>query len=153
MDALAALFSHAAPAANSFFVGTLCTTAQFAEVGHLHLLKRGVLTLRQNRMEDVVLSEPTLLFFPRGRAHSFLTDPEDGAELVCATVDFGGGAGSPISDGLPELVTLPLAWHPSLQPVCDLLMSEGFSDIPGRQAALDRLFDYLLILIVRHAID
>jgi AraC-like DNA-binding protein len=97
--------------------------------------------------------EPTLLFYPRGRVHSFTADPERGADLVCATVELGGAEGNPIGQGLPELVVLPLASHPALAPVCDLLLDEAFSQRNGRQAALDRLFDYLLILIVRHVVE
>ncbi len=152
MDHFAALFAHVAPSARAFFAGNLCETAQFADCGHLHLLKGGALTLSQAGSPDITLSEPTLLFFPRGRAHHFTADPTRGANLVCATVDLGGAEGNPIGDGLPELIVLPLAAHPALAPVCDLLIAEGFSAGDGRQAALDRLFDYLLILIVRHLV-
>jgi transcriptional regulator GlxA family with amidase domain len=48
---------------------------------------------------------------------------------------------------------LPLAGHPALEPVCALLVGEAFADGGGRQTALDRLFDYLLILIVRHVVE
>jgi AraC-like DNA-binding protein len=153
MDHFAALFAHAAPSARAFFVGNLCETTQFtAECGHLHLFKGGALTLGQAGSPDIALSEPTLLFFPRGRAHCFTVDPTRGADLVCATVDLGGAEGNPIGEGLPELVVLPLAAHPALAPVCDLLIAEGFSYGDGRQVALDRLLDYLLILIVRHVV-
>jgi transcriptional regulator GlxA family with amidase domain len=37
-------------------------------------------------------------------------------------------------------------------PVCDLLVGEAFAEGGGRQTALDRLFEYLLILIVRHVV-
>jgi transcriptional regulator GlxA family with amidase domain len=65
----------------------------------------------------------------------------------------GGAEGNPIGQGLPELVILPLASHPALAPVCDLLLGEAFSERGGRQEALDRLFDYLLILIVRNVVE
>jgi len=152
MDHFAALFAHVAPSARAFFAGNLCETAQFAECGHLHLLKGGGLTLGQAGSPDIALSEPTLLFFPRGRAHRFTPDPKRGADLVCATVDLGGAEGNPIGESLPELVVLPLAAYPELAPVCDPLIAEGFSHGDGRQVALDRLFDYLLILIVRHVV-
>ena len=152
MDIFAALFSHSAPTARTFFTGTLCTTAQFTECGHLHLLKGGALTLSQSGTPDIAVSEPTLLFFPRGRAHRFTAADEGGADLVCATIDLGGTVGNPIGEGLPELVLLPLASHPALGPVCDLLTAEGFAEDDGRQVAIDRLFDYLLILIVRHVV-
>lgn len=151
MDPLAALFAHVTPSARTFFTGNLCRTVQF-EGSHLHLLKDGLLKVTRTEREDIDLSEPTLLFFPRAQAHRFIGDPIRGADLVCATIDLGGKQGNPIGEGLPELIVLPLASHPALAPVCDLLVGEAFSDGGGRQAALDRLFDYLLILIVRHVL-
>lgn len=153
MDPLAALFAHATPRARTFFTGQLCQTAQFSDAGHLHLLKAGELTLIQAGQDDLQFGEPTLLFFPRGRVHGFAVNPKRGADLVCATVELGGAEGNPIGQGLPELVVLPLASHPALAPVCDLLLGEAFCERGGRQAALDRLFDYLLILIVRQVVE
>jgi AraC-like DNA-binding protein len=152
IDPFAALFAHAAPAARTFFAGNLCETAQFIDCGHIHLLKGGALTMSQSGAPDIAVVEPTLLFFPRGRAHRFTGVAEGGADLICATVDLGGDAGNPIGEGLPELVMLPLAAHPTLAPVCELLVAEGFADGNGRQVALDRLFGYLRILIVRHVV-
>lgn len=152
MDPFTALFTHAAPSARAFFAGNLCATIEFAGIGHLHVLQGGTLTLVQAGVEDVVLAQPTLLFFPRGRAHGFRPGSAGGADLVCATVDLGGEQGNPIGKGLPELVMLPLAAHATLRPICDLLVAEGFAAHDGRQAALDRLFEYLLILIVRHVV-
>jgi AraC-like DNA-binding protein len=153
MDPFAALFAHVTPKARTFFTGQLCGTAQFTDEGHLHLLTAGALTLVQTGQGDIQIDEPTLLFFPRGRAHNFTASQERGADLVCATVELGGAEGNPIGQGLPELVVLPLASHRALAPVCELLLDEAFSQRSGRQAALDRLFDYLLILIVRHVVE
>lgn len=152
MDLFAALFAHTTPTAQTFFSGNLRATAQFTERGHLHLLKAGALTLSQSGAADIVVSEPSLLFFPRGRAHRFTGATEGGADLVCATVDLGSDTGNPISEGLPDLIILPLASHPAVGPVCALLIAEGFAEDDGRQVAIDRLFGYLLILIVRHVV-
>lgn len=152
MDVFAPLFAHAAPTARAFFSGNLCTTAQFSDRGHLHLLKQGALTLGGTGMADVAIDQPMLIFFPRDRSHRFTVSAGSSADLVCATVDLGGETGNPIGEGLPELVLLPLTSHPALAPICDLLLAEAFADDGGRQAAIDRLFDYLLILIVRHVV-
>lgn len=152
MDIFAALFAQTAPSARAFFAGNLCTAAQFTECGYLHLLKKGELTLSRTGEEDITISEPMLLFFPRGRAHRFTGAAEGGADLVCAKVDLGGDVGNPIGEGLPELILLPLSDHPALGPICDLLLAEGFGENDGRQAAIDHLFDYLLILVVRHVV-
>lgn len=152
MDHLAALFAHATPTARTFFTGTLCQATDFSEGGHLHFLTGGVLTLVQAGQTDCVVDAPTLLFFPRSRTHRFQVDPVRGADLACATVDLGAESGNPIGEGLPSLIVLPLATYPALTPTCDLIIREAFETGDGRQAALDRLFDYLLILIVRHVV-
>ena len=153
MDPFAALFAHVTPTARTFFTGNLCQTQQFTGAGHLHLLKAGALRVERDGEADLELLEPTLLFFPRTRAHGFAVDSKRGADLVCATVELGGAEGNPIGLGLPECVVLPLAVHPALGPVCDLLVGEAFAEGGGRQTALDRLFGYLLILIVRHVVE
>lgn len=152
MDHLAALFAHATPSARTFFTGSLCTTTSFSGGGHLHLLRSGSLVLGEAGVPDRRLAEPCLLFYPRDRPHRFHIQADDSADLACATVDLGAGIGNPIGLGLPDFVLLPLASHPSLQPACDLLLAEAFAEDEGRQAALDRLFDYLLVLIIRHVI-
>ncbi len=152
MDLFAALFAHATPSVRTFFAGALCTTARFADCGRLHLLRSGALTLSQPGQADIAVTEPALLFFPHGSAHQFSVAAGGGADLVCATVDLGGAAGNPIGEGLPPLIVLPLAAHPALAGVCGLLVVKGFAQGDGRQAALDRLFEYLLILIVRHVV-
>lgn len=153
MDPLAALFTHVTPSARTFYTGNLCQALRFSGAGHLHLLKAGELTVSRSGEADLEFFEPTLLFFPRGLTHDFAVDPKRGADLVCATVELGGAEGNPIGLGLPECVVLPLAEHPALRPVCDLLVGEAFAEGGGRQTALDRLFEYLLILIVRHVIE
>jgi AraC-like DNA-binding protein len=153
MDPFAALFAHVTPKARTFFTGTLCRTVQYPGAGYLHFLNDGELTVVQTGRSDLRIDEPTLLFFPRGRAHSFAVNPERGADLVCATVELGGAEGNPIGQGLPERVVLPLASNPALAPICRLLLGEAFSERGGRQEALDRLFDYLLIVIVRHVVE
>lgn len=152
MDPFAALFKHVTPSAQTFFAGTLCKTVDFQDGGHLHVLMAGTLTLREPGHPDRPFDEPTLLFFPRGQPHSLVVTPDRGADLVCAFVALGGAEGNPLGQGLPDLVILPLAAYPGLAPVCALLIGEAFSADGGRQAALDRLFDYLLILVVRHIV-
>jgi hypothetical protein len=61
---------------------------------------------RQSGESDLPVNEPAVLFLPRGAVHSFVTDRNRGADLVCGTVEFGGAEGNPIGRGLPELVVL-----------------------------------------------
>lgn len=150
MDALASLFAHVAPTARTFFAGNLCTASDYHGDGHLHLLRGGTLTLSSAGAAEIELTKPTLIFFPRGKTHRFIPDPVAGADLVCANVDLGNSRGNPIGVGLPEIILIEIEQHSELAAICRVLVAEAFGQDHGRQAAMDHLFDYLLILIFRH---
>jgi AraC-like DNA-binding protein len=119
--------------------------------GHLHLLRRG--TLRWQGPEGSTgdgqeLREPSLLFFPRPTAHALQTDD---AELVCAAVQFGAQWGNPLLAGLPSPWVLKLSELPSLARVLDLFFDEAMAERCGRQAALDRWAELLVIELLRQA--
>ena len=48
---------------------------------------------------------------------------------------------------------IPLDGLPELASTLELLFSESSSDLPGRQTALDRLFEYVLVLLFRSAMN
>jgi hypothetical protein len=82
-----------------------CVRRCNAPTWSLALYQGGKLALVQSGESDLPVNEPAILF-PPGRVHSFVTDRNRGADLVCGTVEFGGAEGNPIGRGLPELVVL-----------------------------------------------
>jgi len=121
--------------------------------GHLHVLKKGRLKVTRPDARQMDIDTPSILFFPRPRLHRLHGLEEDGAELVCATIEFGGGMLNPLIASLPELLVLPLDALPELEPTLQLLSSEALSGSPGRQAAMDRLFEYLFVLLIRSTMN
>lgn len=72
MDPLSALLVHASPEAKIFFAGNLCQNSSsddYPSGGHLHLLRSGAVMLREEGGTSLLLEEPTLILFPRGRPH------------------------------------------------------------------------------------
>src|SRR5260370_42006452 len=67
--------------------------------------------------------------------------------------NFGAGMLNPLIASLPEPLVLPLDPLPELSPTLQLLFSEAFSESPGRQAAIDRLFEYVFVLLIRSAMN
>ena len=156
MDRLSPVLSHFSLTARVFQSGTLCqsTTLDPSEaIGYLHVLRAGTLVVRSAGKPELRLEQPTVLFYPRPQKHRFVVDRSRGADLVCATLDFGLDVGNPLVRGLPDLVAIPLNATHELAPAVSLLFSEGFEQRAGKQAALNRLFEYLLLLILRHAMD
>lgn len=154
-DPFSALFAQLSPIARAFFSGNLCTAAAFGDgvrSGHLHVMRSGGLTVTRTGKSDVTVREPSLLFVPRHAPHGFLPDMPAGADLACATVRIGGGEGNPVAQSLPELLIVPLAAMQGSGPTLELLLNEAFGEKAGRQVALDRLFEYLIVLILRHVV-
>ncbi|QRX84361.1 AraC family transcriptional regulator [Glaciimonas sp. PAMC28666] len=156
MDRLSPLFARFAPSARVFHIGSLCGSAD-ADLtegnGHIHLISTGRLTVFRPRLDPIIITEPSVLFFPRPSAHRLHVEERDNTEMVCATIQFGNGLENPVMRALPEVMVIPLESVPSLKPMLALLFAEAFSDKCGRQAAIDRLTEYLMVLLLRHAMS
>jgi AraC-like DNA-binding protein len=100
-----------------------------------------------------VVETPSLLFYPRPLAHRFVSDAKVGADMACAHVEFRAGAINPIAQALPPVVVMPLAELAGAAPVLELLFAEAFAQRCGRQAVVDRLFEVVLIQILRTLMD
>lgn len=156
MDRLSLLLQRFSLSAGVFYTGQICGIHHFerdTQRGHVHLIKRGPVTLTGGLEGSLAITEPTLLFLPRPDAHRLIADERDGADVVCASIQFGGGGRNPITDSLPPTVLVPLADLPGAQALLDLLYDEAFTEQCGRQAALDRLCELLLIRLLRHCLD
>ncbi len=156
MDRLSLLLQRFSLSAGVFYTGQICGIHRFerdTQRGHVHLIKRGPVQLTGGREGTLSITEPTLLFMPRPDAHRLIANDRDGADVVCASIQFGGGGRNPITDSLPALVLVPLADLPGAPALLELLYDEAFSGQCGRQAALDRLCELLLIRLLRHCLD
>lgn len=151
-DPLAPLLQHFNARAQLFFTGHLCGTAAFpddAGTGHLHLLRAGRTRLHDAAGHTAVLEEPTLLFYARPLSHWFEGDPERGADLACASVAFEHAACNPLALALPARFSCPLSELPASAALHELLFAEAFAERPARQEVLNRLFEVVLIELLR----
>ena len=153
MDRLSVFFSHFSLSARIFLAGTLCGTSSdhvTRRAGHLHLLRRGKLTIFEAGEPPVEVEGPCVLLYIRPGEHLFRSD---GADIVCAFVEFGAGMLNPLASALPKRLVIPLAADTNLVPTADCLFNEAFGRKDGRQVAVDRLAEYFLVLLLRFAID
>lgn len=156
MDRLSPVLNRFSLAARVFYSGNLCHNALIETreaVGFLHVLRGGSLVVKAAGAPDRRFEQPTALFLARPTKHRFVVDKSRGADLVCATVDYGLDLGNPLVRGLPDLLAVPLDDSGELAPPLALLFMEAFANRAGRQAAVNRLLEYLFLLILRHAMD
>lgn len=157
MDPLDLLLQRSSLSAGFFYAGQMCGIHQFDHDpqqghSHVHIVKRGPVTLAGGPESPVTLTVPSLVFLPRPITHRLIADERAGADVVCASVQFGVGLRNPITDSLPALVCVPLADLEGAQALLDLLFGEAFASHCGRQAALNRLCELLLIQLLRHCL-
>ncbi|MEZ5566641.1 MAG: AraC family transcriptional regulator [Gammaproteobacteria bacterium] len=154
-DALAPLLTHFSARARLFYTGTLCGHADFPDssgLGYLHLLRAGTATLRDTSGNVARLDEPSLVFYTCPLTHSFDSGAGPGADLACASVSFDNASFNPVIRALPPLFQCRLADLSGSAVVLDALFAEASAEHPGRQQVLDRLFEVILIDLLRVAI-
>lgn len=160
VDRLTALLDRFRVRASLFHTGPLCGTHVFAPQpgrAFLHVLRRGTLAVRHRRGDGVAraldFDAPTLLLYPRALHHEFVNPPVDGADFTCATLDFEGGARHPLVQSLPPLVAVPLSAIDGIDQSLDLLFAEADRVRCGSRLLADRLFEVVLIQVLRWIID
>ncbi|MDD2719775.1 MAG: AraC family transcriptional regulator [Gallionella sp.] len=156
MDRLSPLFSRFTLTARVFYSGNPCGSFDFGAedgVGYLHILRRGEVFVIQPGCEPSLVTEPSVIFYPRPRPHRFHVQEGSQAEIICTTIDFGAGLGNPLINALPEVLIIPLSHIAELAPMLSLFFDEAFAERCGRQAAVNRLAEYFLVLLLRHTID
>ena len=156
MDRLAPIFDRFSLSARTFYSGQLCGISgdhNSNHAGYLHVLKKGTMRILRADGRELIIDTPSIVFFPRPRRHRLYASEKEGAELVCATIEFGGGMFNPLTASLPDPLVLPLDSLPELAPALELLFSEAFSESPARQPAINRLFEYVLVLLIRSSIN
>ena len=155
-DRLDALLMHFPVRARMFHAGPICGVASFeagGEGGQLHLVRAGLLEVVHAAGRPLRINEPTLLLYPRPMARRFVSDRDDPATTTCANLPFEGGAANPIASALPDVVVLPLAGIDGVDHSLALLFDEAASDNCGRREMIDRLFEVVLIQVLRHLME
>lgn len=154
-DRLAALMAHFPVKAQVFNAGALCginTLDSKGDLGQLHLVRQGAVEVQYDR-RLLQVERPSLLLFPRPLTRRFITDPERGADMVCANLSFEGGANNPIASALPEVVCLPLDAIVGAESILSLLFEEAFEQRCGRVALVERLFEVVMIQVLRQLME
>ncbi|MEI2416854.1 AraC family transcriptional regulator [Orrella sp. JC864] len=155
-DRLEALLDRYSVSAQVFHTGALCGANEVPAApgsGHLHLLRAGTLEVAHGDGVLRRIDEPSLLLYPAGMPHRFVTDARHGADLACAYLRFEDGAANPIAAALPEFCCVPLREIDGAPGVLALLFEEAASHRCGRRAMLDRLFEVVLIQLLRHLME
>ncbi|MET9213461.1 MULTISPECIES: AraC family transcriptional regulator [unclassified Nocardia] len=160
VDRLSPLLEQFRVRAHVLHTGPLCGVTRFGAErgrGFLHLIRAGRMTVEHrdplgatHRLE---VAEPSVVFYPRPLAHVFHTDACGDTDFACATVDFDGGAEHPLARALPPVIVVPLARVEGLDQALELLFGEIDRHRCGHRVLADRLFEVVLLQLLRWLLD
>ena len=160
MDRLSTLLAQFGMHATTIFGGELQAELDFDlkdRTAKMHIVRAGDALLQLGQQQPILINEPSLLFLPRPCQHSLCAAPVatiDGrqpqVELVSAAFCFDGGLDNPLTMALPAYVKMPLADIPMLSGNLDWMFGEAFAQHCGKNAVLNRLFELVLIQLLRH---
>lgn len=135
--------------------GTLDATREVdaTEGAQLHLIRCGRIAVAHGDASALPIAEPSVLLFARPLAHRLIADPAYPADMASASLHFDGGAANPLAAALPPFLCLPLASIQGAREVLFLLFEEAFHERCGRRALVDRLFEVVLIQMLRQQME
>lgn len=159
IDRLSSLLENFRVHARLFHNGPLCGVSVFDAKpgrGFLHVMRCGTMEVRHRVSglpKKIKVIEPSLVFYPRPLLHEFRNPPIEGSEFTCAEIEFEGGDLHPLVRALPPMVLLPLSRVEGLELSLKLLFSETEQLRCGQRILADRLFEVVLIQLLRWLID
>lgn len=155
-DRLGSLLNHFPVRTRMFHSGAMCGITDFPAPqggGQIHLVRSGELEVVYPGRAPQRVSVPSLLLYPRPTSRRFVTDSQCGAVLVCAELQFDGGDSNPVSTALPDVICIALDDIEGANQVLTLLFDEAFGNNCGRHVLIDRLFEVVLIQVLRHLME
>jgi AraC-like DNA-binding protein len=157
VDRLSTLLAQFGMHATTIFAGVLTNEIGFDATDRkakLHLLRSAGAVFQLDQQKPLLITEPSLLFIPRPCCHSLSTAQgqkvNQQVELVSAALSFDGGLDNPLTTALPAYVLMPLAEISMLSGNLDWLFDEAFAQHCGKNAVLNRLFELVVIQLLRH---
>ena len=157
MDPLSRLLSRFTVTAGVFYTGRICGVHPFGadrHRGHLHLIEQGPVDLIDDQGRSQRIDQPSVIYMPRPDRHSLVADDAQGAKVLCATVQFGGGDNhNPISDSLPAVVKVTLDELQGSAAILRLVADEASHEQMGAQAAVNCLCQLLMVKLLRHCLQ
>lgn len=115
----------------------------------LHLITGGPASVTHDTAPTLLIEEPSLLLYARPCAHALQVEPAQRVSVVTAVLRFEAGERSPLAEALPDPICLPLTGVYGSAALLPLLFEEAFAQRCGRQAMLDRLFELVIIQVLR----
>ncbi|CAI8896457.1 AraC family transcriptional regulator [Pseudomonas sp. IT-P171] len=155
MDILSEFFERTHLQGRLFFSGRVDGTLVLDKppgMAFIHVISQGGIDMIQPGLPKISIAEPSVLFCPSSCRYRLRSSSAQGAELVCASFQFGRNTLQPFPLGLKETLVFPISGLENIAPVIGSLIGEFQDQAPGRTKALNLLLQYIFVLLVRRSV-
>ncbi|MDZ5435183.1 AraC family transcriptional regulator [Pseudomonas fluorescens] len=155
MDILSEFFERTHLQGRLFFAGPVDGTLVLDKppgMAFIHVISRGGIDMVQPGLPKISINEPSVLFCPSSCRYQLRSNSAQGAELICASFQFGRNALQPFPLGLKETLVFAFRQLDNLVPLLGILINEFQDQAPGRSKALNLLLEYLFVRLVRRSV-
>lgn len=155
MDILSEFFERTHLHGRLFFSGRVDGTLMLDKppgMAFIHVISQGDIDMIQPGLPKISIAEPSVLFCPSSCRYQLRSSSAQGAELVCASFQFGRNSLQPFPLGLKETLVFPISSLENIAPVIGSLIGEFQDQAPGRTKALNLLLEYIFVLLVRRSV-
>lgn len=155
MDILSEFFERTNLQGRLFFSGRVDGTLVLDKppgMAFIHVISEGGIDMVQPGLPKISITEPSVLFCPSSCRYQLRASSAHGAELICASFQFGRNALQPFPLGLKETLVFPFRELQNITPVIGSLLAEFKDQAPGRTKALNLLLEYIFVVLVRRSV-
>lgn len=155
MDALSEFFDRIQMIGRLFYAGKVYDTLDINKPdgsAFIHIVEKGGLDLVRAGHPRIALDGPTVLLCPSTCRYKLEPTTDTGADIICATFEFGVSMGRSFPLGVTDTLVFPFKDIEAVVPVIQALLVEYRDKDAGHRKGLSVLFEYILIVLVRRAI-
>lgn len=155
MDILSEFFERTNLQGRLFFSGKVDGTLVLDKppgMAFIHVISQGGIDMVQPGVPKISIAEPSVLFCPSSCQYQLRSSSVGGADLICASFQFGRNTLQPFPLGLKETLIFPFRELENLSPVISALLAEFHENAAGKTKALNLLLEYIFVVIVRRAV-
>ncbi|MBE2262122.1 MAG: helix-turn-helix transcriptional regulator [Burkholderiaceae bacterium] len=128
--------------ANVIYAGRQCSRANTARDypgGCFHFIRSGTAELVIPGQPNVLIDQPSLVFFANARAHAVQAVDVDGVEMVCAVASYDKAFTRAVELSFPDYLIVPLHHLSAIGQVLEAFFTEAQSRTPGSKTLANRL--------------
>jgi AraC-like DNA-binding protein len=156
MDLLSNFFENIHLSGHFFYGGKLLGAYDLDKppgTTFIHIISEGGIDLVREGYSNIAVNKPSVLLCPITCKYKLRSNKFSGSNVITASFHFGEQMGQTFPLGIHETIIFELSELINAGSVIEAIIDEFNQRGSGRSKALNSLFEYVLILLIRNAVE